>query len=285
MMRTLILAGPWSRCIKKSEAEYIEYVRQIRNSIIGIRIIFSSTDPVNTIPIGIFDIILSNKIPNNTEYNINSQNYTSRLYALNSYKAVEFCKGHSIIRLRSDLLVKNFDLLLNAFELIEKSDKLLLLDFTEQHNNVLPFNYSDFFVAGSYDNLLLLFAFSPQRVLISKISFQPFTSHTMGRTRNFITNEQFLWFNYFNHDNSINKLDTLKGFYYSSKYLHFNLKVINRELLFHFDEKLNAYDSDSKFDFSVPSSLTKFFIVKLLFIGTLRYYLSSIHRLASKVFF
>jgi hypothetical protein len=284
-MRTLILAGPWSRCIKKNEAEYIDYVRQIRKNLIGIRIIFTSTDPVNTVPFEIFDKVLSNKIPDDPQFSINNQNFTAMLYALNSYKAVELCKGDSIIRIRSDLKVKNFEILHNVFELIEKSTDQLVIDFTELHHNTLPFNYSDFFVAGSYYNLIRLFDIPHHKILISKISFLPFTSHTIGRTSDFITNEQLLWFNYINHKNSLNKIDSIPSICKSFIYLHSYLKVINREILFHFDNKLNAYDLNSKFNSKVPSSLSQFFIIKLLFKGTIRYYLSSIHRLASKVFF
>ena len=282
-MKTILLVGPWERCIKNGKDEYIKYIARLRSSLVDLKIIFSSTDPTGTVPEGLFDLVLSNRIEGNNELQSSAQNYTAKIYAMNSYLAVESCKDDSIIRVRSDLQLSNFSLIKIIFDTVEEFPNRLVIDFSESHRNLLPFNYSDFFVAGKSENLIALFKYSLEIPKVSKFSIHPFTSHTIGRTRGMVTNEQVLWYNYKNKNITNKKIDSLYSIYQSYKFLKRNFILVSREILFQFDDKLNSFESNTKVYYLQPSKVLTKSLVKIVIKEFVAFYSYSLRRLILKV--
>ncbi|MBT8545259.1 hypothetical protein G6732_00065 [Polynucleobacter paneuropaeus] len=283
-MPSIVLVGPWERCLTSGITGYIRYVTELRESINDLKVIFSSMDPPGTIPDGIFDDVVSNKISDITGREVCLENQTARFYAYNSYTGTQLCGAGTVIRVRSDLKIKNIAALNMLLDVIDKYPNNLAIDFTREHNNILPFNYSDFLVAGKQERLLSLFDISLRGPKISRLSILPLTSHIAGLTRGVMTNEQYLWYGYFcDEKNQSRKVDSLINIILSFMFSRNQIFLINREVLFEFHKKYNNKKFISKIDFSKPSRVS----IKLLFIsiskGFLSYYIKSIQHLISKV--
>lgn len=284
-MTTILLVGPWERCSAAGVDNYISYINSLRNSIANLKVIYSSMDPPGVIPYGIFDYILSNNIPGYLDDENYSVNKTARLYAANSIKGLELCKDDTIIRVRSDLRIKDMTSIIKLVGMIEKFPNKFAIDFSRAHNNILPFNFSDFLVVGKYENLYSLFDIPLKAPKISRISLHPFTSHIAGNTRGMMTNEQFLWYSYYCSTNSISslKVDSFVNIIRSYLFLRRKIFLINREVLFEFDKKYNSNKKLSLVDYFYPSKISIKILLLFLAKDFMQYYIKTIQRIILKV--
>lgn len=283
-MPVIILVGPWERCISDGIDQYINYVHSLRDEITNLKVIFSSMDPPGIIPDGIFDCVLSNNIPDNLYYTKFAPNFTAKLYAINSYLGTQLCEGDTIIRVRSDLKIKNLQLVNLLLDTVERDPNQLIIDYTESHYNILPFNFSDFLVVGKYNKLLSLFNVPLKTPSISKISLHPFTSHIAGFTRGIMTNEQLLWYSYFCRERKISrKVDSVINIFSSYFFLRKKFILINRELIFNYHEKYNKFDNSSLINFSSPSKISAKITLFNIVGGFYKYYYRSMKRIIEKV--
>lgn len=284
-MTTILLVGPWERCSAGGVNNYINYVNSLRNSIVNLKVIYSSMDPPGVIPYGIFDYILYNNIPDYLDDEKYSVNKTARLYAANSIKGLELCKDDTIIRVRSDLRIKNITAIIKLVGLIEKFPNKFAIDFSHAHNNILPFNFSDFLVVGRYENLHSLFDLPLENPKISRVSLHPFTSHIAGNTRGVMTNEQFLWYSYYCSTQSISslKVDSFVNIIRSYLFLKRKILLINREVLFEFDEKYNSNKRLSYVEHFYPTKISPKMLLIFIAKDFTRYYIKTIQRIILKV--
>lgn len=177
----VLLVGPWDRVLaERGEKGIRDYVGELKlKKFIG-KVIYSSSDPLGVVPVDIFDDVVSTyrgeRLPN-AYVNANTSYATSRTkwspYIENVKAGLEFCTAKFIIRVRSDLELSELDSI-HLF-LVENPENIYI-DYHPEHALLIPFYFSDMFLAAKATNVRSLYNGSFERNAVGrkKLSFSPF---------------------------------------------------------------------------------------------------------------
>lgn len=184
-----ILVGPWNRVSKNGHptTEFLDYLFRIRSFKNTGLVIYSSTDEIGIVDINLFDIVCSNS-------DLLNNKHTGILYYENSRIAIQHAKSNYIIRVRSDIFLKDFKL---VYDVLKSAKEKIVIDYHADHTLLIPYYYSDFFLAAKTSNAKKLYSdsiklnFENDKVL----SFSPHKFLTAGRfAKNcFRYNEYLAW--------------------------------------------------------------------------------------------
>jgi hypothetical protein len=191
----LLLIGPWEKVLQNgiTRSQYIHYISLLRQKKIFNKIIYSCSEYDKRAPIKIFDLFIVNKKMNIST--LDFQNKNVKNYISNSFEAIKKSKADFIIKCRSDILVKDFDVIQNNI----KKNKILI-DYSVNHSLLVPFYYPDFLFASDLKTARI--AWKPREFNFIesknnlKFSINPMRSLQAGKINNLNSLPEFLiWVN------------------------------------------------------------------------------------------
>lgn len=240
----LVLVGPWERLLneKKLKEEYARFFLNIKNSRLFNKIIYSCSKSDVKVDEDLFDVVLYNP-PIDKDVRPHLQNQNTNNLIENSRVGIQASDADFVIKMRSDLIIKNFELLIN---LIVENPSKFVVDYDISHSLLIPYYYSDFLVAGSRLDVLKIFNKDGGGYAIKKksaLSISPFRGLTIAKFRGdiFFT-EYSIWSKYLFNIGVINALKPInelnfKDFQTSLRYFKESICFINRRQFFERNRK------------------------------------------------
>jgi hypothetical protein len=184
-----ILVGPWDRVSENGQptVAFLDYVSRIRSFDKAGLVIYSSTDDIRIVDSTLFDIVCSNS-------DLLKNKLTGVLYYENSRIAIQQAKSNYIIRVRSDIYLKDFQLI---YDVLSSVNDKIVIDYHADHTLLIPYYYSDFFLAAKTTKAKKLYGGSIDTNFENGklLSFSPHKFLTAGRfAKNcFRYNEYLAW--------------------------------------------------------------------------------------------
>lgn len=285
----LLLIGPWEKVLQNgiTKSQYIKYIGLLRRKKIFNKIIYSCSEYDKRAPINIFDLFIVNK-KLNIDF-LDFQNKNVKNYISNSFEAIKKSKADFIIKCRSDILVKDFDIIQNNI----KKNKILI-DYSVNHTLLVPFYYPDFLFASDLKTAKT--AWKPREFIFIKpknnlnFSLNPIRSLQAGRINNLNSLPEFLiWVNILRNlkilkNNSRSQSDIMfKDWKTSLNFIKNKLILVRRGSIFTPNSRFNFRSSFDKFYFKDSVFLHP--LLHLLFlIHLIRYLMKSLLAIIGKIF-
>lgn len=287
----VLLVGPWERVLKDRGLQSISnYVQALKlKEFIG-KVIYSSSDPKGTVPLDIFDSVVSTyrgvKIPTsyqngNTSYATSKSEFSP--YIENVKAGLKYCSAKFIIRIRSDLELKEIE---EIFFLLTKYPQKIFIDYHPEHSLLIPFYYSDMFLAARATSVYSLYKgdFKRNSVGKKKLSFNPFKYLSAGFWDAAYQHPEVLfWFNALKNIEYIKKNYTFANiFYVFQSLIIINKKIIllDRNRVFVLHQRFNlSHNWNNKLIFPWKFSIYSRLIIKHLF----KFYNKSFYNLINKI--
>lgn len=247
----VLLVGPWDRVLSARGEDGIRYyVDRLKQHFFIGKVIYSSSDPLGTIPHDIFDNVASTysgELLTNSYINSNTSYASSRSrlspYIENVKAGLELCSAKFIIRARSDLELQGIETIHN---LLTNSPENIYIDYHPEHSLLIPFYYSDMFLAAKSENVRSLYSGCFERNCIGKkkLSFNPFRYLNAGFwDESYQYPELLFWskglcnLNYI--ENSKYTSSNLIGFIRSLGLINKKLFLVNRNKIFNVHSRFN----------------------------------------------
>jgi hypothetical protein len=183
-----VLVGPWDRVCEYGipKQDFLDYISYIRGFNITGKVIYSSSDASGVVDSKLFDVVCSNSILLNNEA-------TGALYYANSKIGIDRAESEFVIRVRSDLFLNELEFIFNV--LASNSEKIVI-DYHVDHTLLIPYYYSDFFLAAKTTKAKKLYSCDIAVLLGNEklLSLSPHKFLTAGHfTKHFKYNEYLAW--------------------------------------------------------------------------------------------
>jgi hypothetical protein len=269
----LVLVGPWERLLseKKLKREHDQFFQDIKKSKLINRMIYSCTQSNLRVDPAYFDIVIYN-YPMDVEIcNPNIQNQNTNNLIENSRAGIRASDADFVIKVRSDLIIKNLELLVNA---IYANPEKFIVDYDIEHSLLIPYYYPDFLVAGRRSNVLKIFEKitepSDMHTPDKFITLSPIKSLTVTRfSKDICYTEYSIWSNFLFRIAAAPALKSmkdlsLKDLLVSIKFMQNSICFINRRELFSKNEKFILPIRASRFYFDNNSNLSVGYRIYLL---------------------
>lgn len=274
----IVLVGPWSRVSNQLivRDDFLDYLKFIRSHGYIQNIIYSSSDKKGVVPRHLFDQVCSNHHDLIDQERLPGQNLNTSFFIKNSSIGITKASSEFIVKVRSDLYIKDFDIIRNN---LIKSPNKVIVDYHETHSLLIPYYYPDFLFASKLTLAREMFYGNykeSEQLDEKKVVFSPFKSLQIGRLRGgFMYTEYSLWTfllsNFLRPHFFMVKMYRLSvfDFFRSIKFIIFNITLINRNDVFVSNKRF-------KFESFLNSYFFKFGIFKrkhLMFLFIYHYYL------------
>jgi len=245
MKVSVILVGPWNRVSQNNIPlkSFVEYVSLMRKNENVLEIIYSSTDPEGVVKGEYFNKVCSN------HHLLSSITDTPHLYFENSKEGINQAKGEYVLKLRSDLYLKEIDFVIQS---ILSSEEKIVIDYHIDHTLLIPYYYSDFMfgsktcIAGTLFNKTMVIKHSDKKHLL----LSPFKFLTAGLVpEEFKYGEVLIW-SCMLMDTEMKMCDfTFSNYIHSLKTLRKSFILLSREDIFFENSKYNYKTRNFKYIF------------------------------------